>query len=321
MRYGKVSKLIILLTLILLCGCREVVNYSIPFSNEIVFAIWGKLGHKKFGYEIWTMDANGGNKQLLLKNKHYIGGWVSWSPDGKKIAVVHFSKKRSPGFFELKIIDLAEKKMINGLLKKEGVISDFTWHPNGREIVFATKGEIYSFDIALKALKKVVDKHLTKGKNIYWPDLSPDGDKITFEVFDKIVEWGGEGHKVYIMDIKEKRITRLTNNCLEVSETKPAWSPNNNWIAFDELDKTEHYPHIVLINPQTMQQYEIRLPHSTEFAIDTINFSPDSKKIILGTIGGEIYSIDINGKNLKNLTNTSDCYEASPSWRPIVKNK
>jgi len=320
-----ISRKLLLISLIfMLCGCSQIINYSIPPSNELAFVD---------GPEIWTMDANGENKQLLLRNKSYIITDISWSPDGKKIAFTHYSSENKnifgekeiqiPNLCNLKIIDLCTKKIIN-LLKRESVISNIIWTSSGKEIIFSEEGDIYIFDIVHKNCKKLVSKNVLKGRNIYFPSLPPDGNNITFQTYDLI----GRGryspvtHKVYLMNLKEKKVRRLTNNPPEVNESIPVWSPDGKWIAFEMMgSKSNVGLHIALINLENRQQHEIHLPQKPELFISEITFSPapEGKKIIFETIRGEIYSIDIDGKNLKNLTNTSDCYEASPSWRPIVK--
>ncbi len=52
------------------------------------------------------------------------------------------------------------------------------------------------------------------------------------------------------------------------------------------------------------------------------SWSPDSEHIAFGSNRGgnrEIYVMDVEGGNLRNLTNNNDAYDASPSWSPDSK--
>lgn len=281
----------------MICGCTQV-DYSIPSSNEIALA---------FGDEIWTIDTNSENKRLLLKNgKILLCGGISWSPDGEKIIFVEWKKNYS----ELKMIDLVKKK-IKKLLKKEGWIYDISWAPNGEKIIFMWQNEIYNFNINRGKLQKIVDNKIG-GKYIKSPSLSPDGNNIVFQACYK-----SDSAKVYVMNINEKKVKRLSDNPPQTSERMPVWSPDGKWIAFEELGSKSKKPgfYIVLINPPTKQRYEI--PLSKGMLIDNFNFSPDGKKIIFGTIYKGIYTIDIEGKNLKNLISPFSPYTVGVclSWR------
>jgi len=318
--------------IIVIPGCAQLPNYSISSSNEIAF-IKFKFSNPKFGYEIWTMNYDGKNQQLLLKDKHHLCGALSWSPEGKRIV---FSYSSTPKKFipevtlsestkgmvsELEMIDLVKKKRIK-LLKKEGFLVPISW-PNKEKIILkwsrGGKNGVYSFNIAQDKFQKFVDDNLIKGKSICNPWLSPDGKDIVFQA-----RYESFRYKVYIMNLKEKKIRRLTNNPSEACEMSPVWLPDNNWIAFEELNPKVKKPKgttIVLINPKTKQRHEILIPSDERIGlISPMRFSPNGKKIIFATGAfSDIYTIDIDGKNLKNLTNTPDWDETSPSWRPIVK--
>lgn len=294
---------LLLIFLFMICGCTQV-DYDVPSSNEIACAC---------GNEIWTMDTHGKNKKRLLWGGISGISEISWSPDGKKIIFVTGGKKF---FSELKMIDLFEKK-IKKVLEKEGVIYDISWSPNGEEIILGWKRGLYSFNINRQKLQKIVDNKLLEADSIGFFSLSPDGNNIVFQAYYK-----SEKPKVCMINLNEKKVKRLSDNPPKACEMIPVWSPDGNWIAFDELNpnnkKPKPYHPIVLINPNTKQRYEI--PLLKGILPYDINFSPDGKKIILGTNKG-IYTVDIDGKNLKKLTTPPSPYTivVGVSWRPIVK--
>jgi len=328
--YNKLKRLFLIFLILILCGCKETPFSTIPSSNEIVFVKW-RFGNPQFGYEICTMDSNGENQQILLKDKYHLCREVLWSSNGEKIiyprvnmpkkfiSEVNLSEIEKREFSEVVMINLIEKSRIK-LLKKKYFISDISWFPNKEKIIFKggwRKNTIYSFDISQKKLKKLVDYRLI-GENVYSLSLSSNGKNIVFQAHDESGKY-----KIYIMNLKEKKVKRLTDNFPETIEMLPVWSPVDNWIAFEEINpknkNSNSYHLIVLINPNTKEYHKISLPKG--ILIDKINFSPDRKKIIFGTVPGEnadIFTIDIDGKNLKNLTNTSDWDETCPSWRSIV---
>jgi TolB protein len=329
----RVFRGLVILLLIFICGCREVPKYTIinhPFpSNEIIFCRYtGRIYGHIDKSEIWTMDRDGENQVKLGEISTFVGS-ISWSPDKKKIACCYKPKSE---VCEIWMIEFGQDKIKSTkILRNDEYIGDISWSPDGKKIVFEMEvpknnsGKIYVIDSNGKNLKRLTNY-------IDWevyPIWSPDGKKIVFNRWVK-----GEGWKIYIMNADGTNVERLTNNPSFIEEGCPAWSSDGRWVAFQEKNpnkKIEERRHIVLINPKTKERFEIPpFPKPLCGYIPRMCFSPDGKKIAFqvddyskydeyGKPNIEIYTIDIDGKNLKNLTNTPYGAEFILSWRPIAK--
>ena len=121
-----------------------------PDGEHIVFSA-RREGHfeNKFAitYEIYVMDADGGNEQRLTENRKNDGA-PSWSPDGKRIV---FEADRKGDFenFDIYVMD-ADGGNQQKLTNDRGWDSSPSWSPNGERIAFMSERdgntEIYVMD-------------------------------------------------------------------------------------------------------------------------------------------------------------------------------
>jgi len=336
----RIFRRLVILLLIFSCGCGgipkyKVINSPLP-SNEIIFI---KYTGRTYGHidksEIWAMDRDGKNQVKLGEILVFVGS-ISYSPDEKKI-VYDYSPKHnySPKHkvYEMCMIEFNDDEIrYKKILRNNYPIYYISLSQNGQKIVFEMedskdKRNIYIIDSNGENLKRLTNYDDWQSS----PSWSPNGEKI---VFNRHIM--GEGWKIHLIDADGTHIERLTNNYSpDVEERSPTWSPDGKWIAFEETNfnykKVKESIHIVLINPKTKERYEFpSLIPQKLLTIRSMCFSPDGKKIAFegedyskydeyGRSNIEIYTIDIDGKNLKNLTNTPEGAELNPSWRSIVK--
>jgi TolB protein len=101
-----------------------------PDGRQIVF-VSGRAGHP----EIYTMDADGTNPQLLTSYNYGEQSYRSspdWSPDGRLVTY----ESRIGGAFQIMTIDLRDRstKQITG----DGENEDPSWAPDARHVVFSS---------------------------------------------------------------------------------------------------------------------------------------------------------------------------------------
>jgi len=167
---------------------------------------------------------------------------------------------------------------------------------------------IYTIDIEGGNIRQLTN-------NPWWhdasPDWSPDGTRITFRSgfglavmnwdgsnFQKLPtplnanypDWSPDGRKIafvaqvgwlydiFVLNLMTGEVRNLTNSP-NFTETWPSWSPDGRWIAF-ESDRDPRF------------------------------WDPG------GARSRDIYIMDSEGGNLRNITQTKGLSEAEPSWSP-----
>ncbi|MBI4777971.1 hypothetical protein HY792_03500 [Candidatus Desantisbacteria bacterium] len=311
----KIGLFLIFIVIIGYFSCKEKMKLLHPIlpSTEIIFVRYNPF--KPFnGYSLWGMDRDGKNQVKLLSKQKLILT-PSWSIDGKKIMFVY-----AAGIW---IIDTTTMKINKIPIKQDIKVSENAcWLSNSQQIVFTktNEREIYMIDISGKSLTKLP----IVAKSIHYITCSPIENKIFISSLEE------NGYKIYITDNKGKKIEQLTGDFSSTScEGSPCISLDGELIAFNNRIMRKGSK-IVLQNLKTKESYEIlSFLHPIEQA-NSICFSSSKKKLVFafapieiykltGRFSNDIYSINIDGKNLKNLTNTPDWDESSPSWRPSCK--
>jgi TolB protein len=253
---------------------------------------------------IYIIDLNNGNLTQLpllpFKSRVLWPSYLSWSPDGKKIA---FVAKASPSI---------AVKMPDGKIYNDTYIFD------------------HIFIVGIEGGKPI---QLTDGRswNVH-PTWSPDGKKIAFtsspclDLPDTVYIFGEtfpkEGAKnIFVMNLDGSNKTQLTFE----GGFEPSWSPNSKLIAFtrEEIDNRGYKrDFIYILNIETGTQ--TKLVEGCQ-----PSWSPDGKKIAfteLNPIGKRIGVININGTNLVWLTTPLEVAtgegevhflgDEQPAWSP-----
>ena len=241
------------------------------------------------------------NKDLSNQHKLTSGssnsGWAAWKPGGAKLA---FDSDRADP-------DLGDQNAINDIFKMNpdgtGVVkltgskssnADAGWSPDGTQIAFESdranhqgRAEIYVMDSDGTNARRVtpLPAHAEFDNA---PQFSPDGKRLVFTryVGNRTVDHGrasAETAALFTVRLDGTGLKRLTSWGLRPNNAD--WSPDGKKIVF------EAYP---------------RTPNS-EFD------SPSGSH-------GEVYTMDADGSNLKNITdNFRNGGSGDPVWSPDGK--
>lgn len=180
-----------------------------------------------------------GQRTKNFEELHLLTPGISWSPDGKKIAIAVKSGERDAIY----LIDVNEGDEEKIDLEIEGIFS-VDWSRQGDKLVFvgntSYQSDIYTYDLTAKKLTNLTNDIFSDSD----PTWSPDGKDIYF-VSDRrhntsannlpanfrMVRFDYKQLDIYSYDFASDKIVRITND-ENSDETSPVVSPDGNKILY-----------------------------------------------------------------------------------------
>ena len=216
---------------------------SPPFIPEVV----GKAQQPFWiiywqGDEVWRIDDQGQNRELLVNTDKSLGHWLTdipeplrqsdccWvgprvavSPDGQKVALVTLKKtehysKGDPLVFTLYVLDVQSKELN---LFSEGTYP--VWSLNSQHIAFLKDGALWMTNFDLTQVTKLAEPNPAKPeqavRNMAW---SPDGNTIAYVLAESM----GSFPEYWIKDIHSQSPPRLLLPATTYAVNGLTWSPD-----------------------------------------------------------------------------------------------
>jgi len=218
-------------------------------------------------YEVYVMDADGFHRRQLTDNAVY-DLWLSWSPDGGRLA---FSSDRE-GSRDLFVMN-ADGSGVTRLTSGEGEESAPSWSPDGSSIAFMSKQDDH-WQLQVMNADGSEQRELAPGAtDAYNPVWSPDGSQLSYYASP-----GGPGNdQVFIVSVDGTAPPRALAKGIY-----PGWSPDGRSLIYSE----EHTLHAVDVdgsNPRVIAEgafFGRYSPDGRRIAIVTGEF-PDTKVLVM----------------------------------------
>ncbi len=194
------------------------------------------------------------------------------------------------------------------LLKEFSSIID--WSPDNKWIVYHSSGQIFKMPVVNGSIDTTKIEQLTFNENNFNPDWDPLGQKIVYEV-----RHGGtyDTWRIRIMNSDGLEIAELNIPGTQ-GQQMPNWSPDGSRLVYNGYKIIDNDKGLYILNLQSDIVTRLTIENNSFSDHLYPKFSPDGSKIVfqsksLETAITSIYVIDVDGKNLRKLTDGKQ-----PSW-------
>ncbi|MEW5925028.1 MAG: hypothetical protein AB1746_13670 [Candidatus Zixiibacteriota bacterium] len=302
-----------------------------PEKAGTIGAPLGKIAYVSNG-DLWVMNWDGSN-QLKVVTAENINGSPSWAPDGKRIAFARQGKVDLRGPDNLGGTHRVYDIFIGYLDSAKAQNTNFwfhvttemgarhpQWTNDGSKIIFTqdlsanrVNAELPNYQVAwtdtmgskINVYRKDYDKTEI---GVVMPSLGPN-NQIVAVLFNGV---NPVGMAVLPLDKTTLSASEIGSSItIMKGATAPAWSPDGKWIAYVETDMSTQG--IYIISPDFKEKYEVFRPTvGKNLQTHPLSWSPDSKWIAFATTDGIIWTIDITGNNLRQLSGAG--MNSGPSW-------
>lgn len=273
------------------------------FDTRIVFISESGGGTKRVK-RLAIMDQDGANVKYLTNGADLVLT-PRFSPNTQEILYMSY-KGRQPRVY-LRDLQTGREESLG---RFEGMSFAPRFNHDGNKMVMsiAENGntELYEMDLRSRRLKRMTN---SAGIDTS-PSYSPNGDEIVFNS-DR-----GGSQQIYVMNSEGGNVRRISFG--QGSYGTPVWSPRGDLIAFTKMYKGKFF-----IGVMRKDGSGERL--LTESWLDEgPSWAPNGRVIVFsrqypsrgGASKSRLFSVDITGKNLREVTTPGDA--SDPAWSPLA---
>ena len=291
------------LFLIVVCVLAPSVDFAFAAEGKIAFT-----SYRDGETAIYIMDGDGGNPFRLTEGTN-----PSWLPDGQSVSFLYKDS--------LWVTDLngaTRQNLTKGRINH--ISSPAAWSPDGNQIAYwgglGGVFGVHTMDADGRGSRLILEGFLLHDDTLSW---SRDGNRIVGTPVQPIKN--GFGSDIVVMNANGVNHKNLTNN-LRARNINPSWSPSGKYVAYvGSPDPLRWWPphNIHVMNADGTNP--VILTEEDRWAYEWHpTWSPDSKKIAFAkqTPDGfkDIFSMNADGSDLRNLTQTHRVEEEYPAWSP-----
>lgn len=273
------------------------------FDTRIAYVTVTGEGKENKTYRLAVADADGYNEQIILSSPQPIMS-PSWSPDGRRLAYVSFSRGRP----EIYIQNIFTRKT-QRVASYKGLNNAPVWSPDGKRLALTLSKdgnpEIYILEISSRTLHRVTRNYAIDTE----PAWMPDGSALVF-TSDR-----GGSPQLYMISVNRRgasgRAQRLTYE--GNYNARASISPDAKFIAM--VHRKDGGFRIAVLELDT-DYFNIL----TDARLDeSPSFSPNGSMIIYATEAryrGVLAAVSVDGRSHQRFSlNRGDVRE--PAWSPF----
>ena len=310
MRYKLLKKQLPLvrfcLVLMVVCLLAILADFALAAEGKIVFTSI-RDGEKA----IYVMGGDGGSQSKVAE-----GSYPAWHPDGQTISFLYEG--------DLWVTDLNgsnRQNLTDGRIDLNSCVPT-SWSPDGRQIAYWGNSDqgygVYAMGTN-GGNEQIVEAGWTRDGRASW---SPDGRSIAYSEMRQLdPPFKRFGSDIFVVNANGSSRVNLTVNPAPMN-ISASWSPDGKKIAYVASPKPFLWlpPHNIHVmnadgsNPDMLTKGE-------RWAYEwNPTWSPDSRRIAFArqTPDGfkDIFSMNADGSDLRNLTQTHRVEEEYPAWSP-----
>ena len=261
---------------------------------------------------LWLVRRNGAGRKMLLSRTQLSTLGLSWSPDGKKIAIVSPGPNANPAHagcarLALYAVPVAGSKPVLVSAPRRGIGCGVAWSPSGREIAYGNGGEVLGVIPSRGGRPRL----LLTGSYVGGPQWSPDGTKLAAPT---VIRVGGRVvaryNRIMAVDRDGGDPHVVTDHAY--TEYPFAWSPDSRRILYGRKDGQGVY----VIGPDGRSNHRVTRDAPPQAMWGALAWSPTGDSIAYttgGTDNTDLYLIGLDGRRKFRLTGTPE-KDIDPSW-------
>jgi Tol biopolymer transport system component len=191
------------------------------------------------------------------------------------------------------------------------------WSPEGHRVIYdsySPDGGILTVNDTGEWRQRLIESPIEELTFYIYPSWSPDGTKVAFVELKLDEEFATQSMDLFIMDIDGGNITQVTKT-KDVTEWVPVWSPDGTKLLYDHSPRYQRGD-IYTIDIDGTNRNQLTSHASNDSAPA---WSPDGTEIAFSSQRDgdyEVYVMDANGRNIRQVTHNVGPYDTDPSWSP-----
>ena len=259
---------------------------------------------------LWLVRPDGTGRRLLLPTSQLSSVGLSWSPDGKDIAIVSPGPNANPrtavcAKMALYVVPIGGGKPVVVSPPRRGIGCGVAWSPLGADIAYGDGGGV----IGIISRNGGRSRLLLSGAG--GPQWSPDGAMLGAATLIHLGQRRVDRYReITVVDADGSDPHVVTDHAY--TEYPFAWSPDSRQILYGRQDRQGIY----VIGADGHGDHRVTRDSPRPAVWGALAWSPDGRSIVYATDrtgNGDLYVIGADGHDRVRLTRTPDT-DLAPSW-------